>query len=113
VKVQPTLWDAPPPPSGPQKDVSRFIGGTYERYVRWRTETPEGRRAFSYITGAALVAAERGDTRVSINRLVEQARAALHVEIDNTARAWISDDIIARHPHLTDVIERRKRRKAA
>lgn len=109
---QPTLWDVPEPPTGPAKDVSRFVGSTYERYVRWRTETPEGRRAFSYVAGAALVAAERGDKRISVNRLVEQARAALLVEIDNTARAWIADDLIARHPHLKDLIERRKRRAA-
>ena len=109
---QPTLWDAPPPPSGPAKDVRRFVGSTYERYVRWRTETPEGRQAFSYIAGAALVAAERGDKRISVNRLVEEARARLHVEINNTARAWLADDLIARHPHLADVVERRKRRAA-
>ena len=109
---QPTLWDVPAPPTGPKKDVSRFVGSTYERYVRWRTETPEGRQAFSYIAGAALVAAERGDKRISVNRLVEQARAALLVEIDNTARAWISDDLVARHPHLATLIERRKRRAA-
>ncbi len=109
---QPTLWDTPSPPSGPAKDVRRFVGSTRARYERWRTETPEGRQAFKWIAGAALVAAERGDKRISVNRLVEQARADLLVEIDNTARSWIADDLIARHPHLVDLIERRKRRAA-
>ena len=103
----------PPPPSGPQRDVERFCGTSYEGYVWWKTSTVEGRRAFGYIEQCALVAAEKGQARISVNRLVEEVRVHLQLEVNNTYRAWIADDLVMRHPHLTDLIERRRRRKAA
>jgi hypothetical protein len=111
--MQPTLWDAPPPPSGPQKDVTRFIGGTpAEAYAHWRHRTEDGRRVFAYVERIALDLAARGDERISVNRLVEEARAHLHLEVNNSHRAALSDELIARHEHLLALIERRKRKAA-
>jgi hypothetical protein len=61
----------------------------------------------------ALDMAARGETRISAKYLAEHARRQLKgVEIDNRFTCLVSDDLVARHPHLEDLIERRARRKA-
>jgi hypothetical protein len=113
VKVQPTLWDAPPPPSGPQKDVTRFVGGSpAEAYAHWRHRTEDGRRVFAYVERIALDLAARGDERISVQRLIEEARAHLQLEVNHNLRSLLSDELIARHEHLIDLIERRRRKAA-
>ena len=112
---QPTLWEVPSPPSGPQTDVRKFTreAGTHRAYVWWRTETEEGRRVFAYVERCALTEAARGETRISIRTLAEQARMRLKIEMNDHYSPWMADDLLARHPHLIDLVERRRRRVTA
>ena len=110
------LFTEPPePPSGPTTDVGKF--GPKEtvrtRYAVWKG-SDDGWRAWRYMEATALDLAARGELRISAKYLAEQARRAdhLHAEIDNRWTALIADDLVARHPHLLDKIERRKRRSA-
>ena len=111
-------WDlfAPPPepPSGPATDPRKFTGEPPDvatRYAAWKA-SKGGWRAWRYMEATALDLAARGELRISVKYLAEQARRALEpkVELDNRFTARIADDLVARHPHLEALIERRKRR---
>ena len=79
------------------------------RYVCWKS-SEAGWRAWRYIEATALDLAARGEERISVKYLVEQARRSLQAECDNRWTALLADDLVARHPHLLTAIERRKRR---
>lgn len=94
-------------PSGPPGRSARQ--NTPGAYIAWRN-SGEGMRAWDAIRDAALREARDGATRISVNRLVEEVRRLLKVEVNNTFRAWIADDLVLLYPRLRDVIERRRRR---
>jgi hypothetical protein len=106
----------PPPeaPSGPPTDVGKFLSHHSRgiRYAQWKG-TEAGWRVWRYVECTALDLAARGEQRISVKYLVEQARRGLDkpkVEINNSYTALLADDLVARHPHLVDLLERRKRR---
>jgi len=109
--VQRTLFEPPEPPSGPQKDVRRFVGSTYPQYVAWK-HTEDGWRVWRYVERVALDLAAAGEERIGVKALVEKARQATKLEANNSWSCLLADDLVAAHPHLTTLIERRKRRKA-
>lgn len=108
------LFHQPPePPSGPPTDVREFEAG-HAGYVAWKA-TELGWRAWRYMEAMALDLAARRELRIGAKALVEQARRNLtpKVEINNNWTCLIADDLVARHPHLEELIERRKRKSAA
>ena len=109
------IFAPPEPPTGPRTDVALKFGDPdgeeYRRYVAWK-QTEAGRRVWGYVEQVALVKAEQGAERIGMKNLAEKARHSLKLDINNTWVSWISDDLVARHPHLEDLIERRARRKA-
>ena len=92
-------------------DVYSPAAGTYEAYRQW-VVTVEGQVAFDWIERMAVEQLAAGADRVSPRTLVARARDHLHARINDHFTAWIADDLVIRHPHLLDVIERRKRRKS-
>jgi hypothetical protein len=57
-----------------------------------------------------LARANRGDDRVEINDVAADVRAALVVKVNNSWRALISRELIARTPRLAILIQTRRRR---
>jgi len=100
---------APEPPTGPAADPHLREGGTYAAFVAWMA-TDDGRMAFQWVEFVALEQLAAGATRVSPRTLVARARDRLHIRINDHYTPWIADDLVAKHPALLDVIERRKRK---
>jgi hypothetical protein len=80
-------------------------------YRAWRGSYG-GRLVWDYVLAQAQQLLRTGELRVSVNALVEQARAKFHVDVNNTYRAWLADDLVREEPRLVNVIERRQRKKA-
>jgi hypothetical protein len=95
----------------PQRQLSlwetRGRGSVADRYHRWRMAHPE---LFAEIERRVLACARRGDRRIEVNRIVSEVRADLKVKLDNSARAPLADELVARHGFLDGKIERRRRR---
>ena len=101
--------DPPPaPPSGPRIDPPSAESNSRLAYDRWR-QTLDGIRVYSLIERRALALVEHGATRISVNALAESVRLKFHLEVNNTYRAYIADDLVEAHPKLVECIERRKR----
>lgn len=105
------LFSSPAPPTGPEGRVPTEHEGRRAAYLQWR-KSLDGASAWAWITDRARGLLASGSTRISAKALVEDCRAALKVEINNTWTAWIADDLVAAHPALLEVVERRRRRKA-
>jgi hypothetical protein len=98
-----------PVPSGPPcRMVASHRGNTLAGYQDWRL-TPDGIKVWEMIRSRALALSGR---RISTKALVEEARAALRVEINNSHTSRIADELVARYPHLLSSIERRTRKSA-
>lgn len=95
--------------SVPQLDLwaARGRGSVADRYARWRAANPD---LFAEIERRVLARANRGDGRVEINAVFASVRHDLTVKLDNSMRAPLADELVARHPHLETKIERRRRR---
>jgi len=109
------LFSPPPePPTGPPTDLGKFARGSEARYQAWKA-TDAGWKAWRYIERTALDLAARGEARISLQFCIEQAREHVepHASVNHNFRSLICRDLLARHPHLVDRIERRKRREAA
>lgn len=102
-----SLFDIPDPPTGPR--AMPAAANTLQGYWRWR-ESEDGRTVWRAIERWAL---EQYPGRISAKALVERARNEMRREVNNTYTAWIGDDLVRRHPHLLDAIERRARKKVA
>jgi len=93
------------------------LGGTLQgRYDAWR-RTSEGLLAFLEIERRVLARANSGSReqpveRIAVNEITELVRRDLRVRINNSWRALISRELIARTPWLKDLIEIRRRRAA-
>lgn len=98
------LFD-PPPERQSHTDL------TAVRYTRWRV-TPDGGAVFDWVEALALSRAQRGERRTGAKYLVELARDALHLKVDNKYSALIGRELLLRHPHLRDQIETRERTAA-
>jgi hypothetical protein len=100
----------PAPPTGPAAVVPARDAGRYRAYLTWKAGS-QGAAAVGWIAGRAWeLACVPGVSRITVNRLVEEARVAFGA-INNTWRAWIADDLVTANPALLDLIERRTRKK--
>lgn len=107
------LTAPPPPPTGPQVEPVTAEQNSYRRYAFWKA-SEAGAKVWRYVEATALQLAARGEQRISVNYIVECARrteAMKGTKVNNTWRALMADDLVARHPHLLDLIERRKRKR--
>jgi hypothetical protein len=104
----PTLFD--PPPSGPLSPGPEARANTGAAYGAWRA-TQDGLRVWRLLVARAQAALRAGAKRISVNALVEAARQELKLEVNNTWRSWLADDLVGVDPALDAVIERRARRK--
>jgi len=101
---------APAPPTGPAADVPTAAANRAEAYLAWRA-TQDGTLVLRWLLDRARERLAAGRRRISVNALVEAARVALGVPINNTYRAWLADELVMRDPGLLGVIERRRRAK--
>lgn len=106
--AEPTLFDVPSGPASPGTDARANTGAAYGA---WRA-TADGLKVWLFLLGRARAAFASGATRISVNKLVEEARVELKLDVNNTYRAWLADDLVRAEPGLGAVIERRARRKA-
>jgi len=97
-------------PSGPATTIPTREDGKRMKYLDWRL-TEGGAKAWAQIVRWAREEYYDGVKRVSINRLVERVRLDRLIKINNSWRSYLSDDLVALHPELDAVIERRKRTK--
>lgn len=79
------------------------------KWARWIAK-PESWPVVAEIERRALACANRGDTRIELNRIVADVRADLGVSIDNSLRAILARRLVEKHPQLDTLIERRKRK---
>lgn len=101
-----------PIPSGPPADIPDKAAGRWARYVEWR-RTTEACEVFDDCVRDALAALGRGETRWSIRTYWGKLREEKHVKLNDAHYSWMADEMVASHPTLVPIIERRKRRKAA
>lgn len=111
------------PPSGPAcRMVASHRANTRAGYLAWRG-TEDGLAVWELVQRKALAilsAANRayvtGTTwkppRISTKAIVEQVRAELRLEVNNSYTAMFADDLVVRYPELLECIERRKRKAA-
>jgi len=97
-------------PFGPPSPGNDARANSGAAYGAWR-ETRDGLRVWLFLLGRAKAALFGGAKRISVNKLVEEARVELKLEVNNTYRAWIADDLVRAEPGFAHVIERRARRK--
>jgi hypothetical protein len=103
-----TAFPVSPPAAGEQ--LALPLEGTLAgRYAAWR-QTADGLRVFLEIERRVLARANRGDERVEINDVTADLRQDWAVAINNSWRALISRELLARHAFLRGKIETRRRR---
>ena len=101
---------APAPPTGPAVVPPSREANSYSAYREWR-ETEDGALAWRHLVDGARQQAADLVSRISVYGLSEEARHILKIEINNTFRPWIADDLVEQYPELLPLIERRKRKK--
>ena len=102
---------APPPPTGPEAEKYHHEDGRPERFVAF-LDTPDGQAFWEAVEEAALEALRTGEERFSTRTFLARYRDDEKVRINDHFSPWFADELVARHPLLLDIIERRKRRKA-
>ena len=103
--------DPPPPPTGPLADPYHNSDNRPEKFIAFM-ESDNGKTFMARAAGAALAALRQGDARFSVLGYIHTYRAIHNERVNNTFAPWVADELVARHPRLVDLIERRKRRKA-
>jgi hypothetical protein len=105
----PTLFDPPPPPTGPQTPDNSARAGSRDAYMAWRY-TADGLRVWLFVLERARAMLRSGAKRISTKALVETARGELKLKINNTYTAYLADDLLTVDPAFEKVIERRQRK---
>ena len=100
----------PPPPTGPLADPYYSPDNRPEKFIAF-IESDDGKTFMARAAGAALAALRQGDARFSVLGYIHTYRAVHNERVNNTFAPWVADELVARHPRLVDLIERRKRRK--
>lgn len=95
--------------AAPQLDLwsARGRGSVADRYDRWRQAHSA---LFEEIERRVLAKANAGEARIEINAVFAAVRHDLQVSLDNSLRAPLARELVARHPGLGEKIERRRRR---
>lgn len=78
------------------------------RYAEWRA-TADGKDVFARVEQMALYAQRTGEQRIEINLLFAQVRRERKRAADNSFRAYLARELIAKHPQLVGVIRVKKR----
>ena len=102
---------APDPPTGPAAEVPDHAAGRWAKYLEWRS-TEEAELVYRACVADAIAAHTRGERRWSIRTYWGQLRAEHHIKLNDAHYSWMADELVAEHPELEEVIERRARKKA-
>jgi hypothetical protein len=98
------------PPTGPAaKPYSREEGKPHA-FIKFM-ESEDGPPFWQAVQDAALSALARQETRFSTRTFLARYRDDNKVRINDHFSPWLADDLVADHPQLIDIIERRVRRK--
>ena len=100
----------PTAPSVAGSQLALALEGTHAgAYAAWR-KTPDGMRIFLEVERRVVARSNAGEQRIETNDIVADLRRDWKVGIDNDHRAYLSDELITRHPELHTKIKRRRRR---
>lgn len=104
------MFDAPDPPTGPKTDTDHRIPDSKDAaFGRW-IATEDGRHFMAYAEAEALTAYHAGDRRWSALGYMHVYRATHKRPVNNTFAPFVADELVARHPELLNLIERRERK---
>ncbi len=106
----PLFDEVPAPPTGPQVDDFGYDEGLPPAFARFLA-TEDGQAFWRAIQEAALAVFRRGETRFSPRGFLAHYRDTNKVRINNIFSPWFADMLVAAHPELLDIVERRKRKK--
>ena len=104
------IFDAPPPPTGPKATEYTKDDGKWERFQTFR-HSEAGREFWEWLLNKALEAIQRGDKRFSVRTWTAVYRDYYGVGITNDFTPWFADELVATHPQLLDIIQRKTRKK--
>jgi hypothetical protein len=102
---------APSPPTGPAAEVYSREEGKPDAFIKFM-ESAEGRPFWRALEVAALDALARRETRFSPRGFLAHYRDSKKVRINNNFSPWFADMLVAEHPQLVDIVERRVRKAA-
>ena len=98
------------PPTGPAAKTYSHEEGRPHAFIKFM-EGDDGPPFWRALEAAALDALARQETRFSPRGFLVHYRDTKRVRINNNFSPWLADDLVADHPQLIDIIERRVRRK--
>jgi len=110
--VQPDLFSPPipDPPTGPVAETYTDEEGMPPAFVRF-LESDNGVEFWAQIQVSALHALRSGEKRFSCLGFLHLHREVQKVRVNNTYAPWFADMLVAAHPELLEIVERRKRTK--
>lgn len=94
----------PPPPTGPEGEEYEGEDNRPPAFMRL-LRTTRGQEIWASIERAALKSLSMGETRFSTRGFIDTKK----VGINNAFAPWFSDMLVAKHPELLDIVERRRR----
>jgi len=104
----PLFKPPPPPPTGPEGEGYTKEDSQPPAFIRL-LETDRGKEVWSSLEWAALQAHARGERRFSIRGFLDTKK----VSVNNAFAPWFADLLVATHPPLLEIIERRKRTRSS
>jgi hypothetical protein len=102
---------APSPPTGPAAAVYRREDGRPSAFTAFM-KSEDGTPFWRALEAAALDALARRETRFSPRGFLAHYRDSKKVRINNNFSPWFADMLVAEHPQLVDIVERRVRKAA-
>lgn len=103
------LFDTPPP-SGPEAEEYTKDEKTQKAFYRLLAEET-GQAFWEYLQKAALAALHEGEKRFSVRGALYEFRTLKKGRIANDFTPWFADKLVAHHPELDDIVQRKKRTK--
>ena len=100
----------PAPPTGPAAEVYSREAGKPPALIKFM-ESDDGPPFWLALEEAALAALGRRERRFSARGFLAHWRDTKRVRINNDFSPWFADRLVAKHPQLIDIIERRVRKK--
>jgi len=110
-EAQGGLFDAAPsPPTGPLAEAYSREEGKPPALAKFM-ESEDGPPFWRALQDAALDAFGREEKRFSPRGFLAHYRDTKKVRLNNNFSPWFADLLVAKHPQLIDIVERRVRRK--
>jgi len=100
----------PSPPTGPAAEVYSREEGKPSAFTAFM-ESADGTPFWRALEAAALDALARREARFSPRGFLAHYRDSKRVRINNNFSPWFADMLVAEHPQLVDIVERRVRKK--